>query len=505
MPILSADNISKRFGGVVALDKASFSCEQGEIHALLGGNGAGKSTMVKFLCGVLPADSGTMSLAGNAVNFSAPSDAIRHGVVPVFQELSLIPDLTVADNLYLNREPRRFGLVDRRRMRRQAEELLGSLDFPHIDPEVVVRDLPLTDRQLIEIAKAISRQPKVLILDEATSALGAREVQHLFTVLGAMREQGTAIVFISHRMDEVREYCDWATVFRDGVDVGTIDVDRTGSSEIVRMMIGRQLQDVFPAKPARPEVETPRLAVENLNVGTALDSVSFELNAGEILGLAGLEGQGQGDLLMALFGIYAGTMGVVRMNGETLKLDSPGKTMRSGTALIPEDRKTQGLILPLTVRENITLPVLPRLAKSGMVQRAAENRLTSSIISQLSIKTPSMQTVVGQLSGGNQQKVAIARWLVTGANVYLMYDPTRGIDVSTKQEIYQLMRDLAANGASILFFSTDRAEIIGLCDRALVMYEGQIVRQLSSEDISRESLLTASLGIEEASTAAAHA
>jgi ribose transport system ATP-binding protein len=501
MPVLSADKISKRFGGVVALNEASFSCEAGEIHALLGGNGAGKSTMVKILCGVLPADSGTIALNGETLTFAAPAAAISRGIVPVFQELSLLPDLSVAENLFLNREPRKLGLIDRRQMRSETEALLQRLGFPRIDPDVVVNDLPLADRQLIEIAKAISRDPNVLILDEATSALGAREVRHLFEVLQSLRERGCAIVFISHRMDEVREFCDRATVFRDGVDVGVIDVDRSESSQIVRMMIGRQLQEVFPPKPHRPPVEQPRLVVENLGWGHTLDAISFQLNAGEILGLAGLDGQGQGDLLLALFGVYAGTSGVIQMDGQRVDLRGPGSAMSGGSALIPEDRKTQGLVLPMSVRENVTLPVLPKLSRHGVVRRAVENSVTSAMVQRLSIKTPSMQTVVGRLSGGNQQKVAIGKWLVTSANVYLMYDPTRGIDVGTKQEIYQLMRQLAADGASILLFSTDSEEIIGLCDRALVMYEGRIVRELGQDALTKENLMTASLGLTEAAAA----
>jgi ribose transport system ATP-binding protein len=502
MPILQATGISKRFGGVVALDEASFACERGEIHGLLGGNGAGKSTMVKILCGVQPPDAGTIQLDGQPVRFASPSEAVQHRVIPVFQELSLIPDLTVAENLFLDREPRRFGLIDRKRMQRDTGALLESLGFPRIDPAVVIKDLPLADRQLVEIAKALSRKPKVLILDEATSALGSRDVEHLFGVLRGLEEHGTAIIFISHRMDEVREFCHRATIFRDGRDVGAVDVDRTDASEIVRLMIGRQLQEVFPPRPPRPEQEQTRLRVENLLWGMSLRDISFELHAGEILGLAGLEGQGQGDLLLALFGIYAGTSGVIQMDGTPVKLDGPGAAMSLRTALVPEDRKTQGLILPLSVRENLTLPVLPTLASGGIVNRLTENRAAASIIQQLSIKTPSMDTHVRNLSGGNQQKVAIGKWLLTEANVYLMYDPTRGIDVGTKQEIYQLMRDLVSEGASILFFSTDSAEIIGLCDRALVMYEGSIAQELRGDEITRENLLGASLGVEQTMTEA---
>lgn len=498
MPILSATSIDKRFGGVVALSDAAFSCEAGEIHALLGGNGAGKSTFVKIIAGVLPHDAGTITINGGPVSFDSPIEAAAAGIVPVFQELSLIPDLTVAENLFMGKEPRRFGLIDHRAMRQQTRELLASLSFPEIDPGVIVRDLPLAERQLIEIAKAIGRRPSVLILDEATSALGARDVERLFQVLHQLRDQGMAIVFISHRMEEVRALCDRATIFRDGTDVGTVDVDRMSSDEIVRLMIGRELRDVFPPRPPRPPTEVAVMEVQQLAWGDALRDISFTLNKGEILGLAGLEGQGQGDLLFSLFGVYAGVTGTVRLNRSPVSLTGPRAAMRNGTALIPEDRKTQGLILPLSVQENITLPVLPELSRAGVIRATAATKATRSMIERLSIKTPSSGTPIRYLSGGNQQKAAIAKWLLSDADVYLMYDPTRGIDVATKQEIYRLMRSLADDGAALLFFSTDSAEIIGLCDRALVMYEGAIARELRGEEITKENLISSSLGIDEA-------
>ncbi|MER3438489.1 MAG: sugar ABC transporter ATP-binding protein [Chloroflexota bacterium] len=494
MPILAADGIAKRFGGVVALDGASFSCEAGEIHALLGGNGAGKSTMVKVLCGVQPADAGTIMFKGRQVRFADPAAAAAAGVVPVFQELSLIPDLTVAENLFMGREPRRFGLMDRRGMARAARELFERLRFPPIDPDAIVRDLPLAERQLAEIAKAIGRNPDVLILDEATSALGAQEVERVFATLRDLRQQGMAIVFISHRMEEMRALCDRATIFRDGKDVATVNVAEVGQEEIVRLMVGRQLEEVFPPKPA-VSTAPPVLQVENLSWEQTLRTISLTLHQGEILGLAGLEGQGQGDLLLALFGVYAGVTGSVRVNNRPLHLGSPAAAMDAGLALIPEDRKTQGLILPLSVRENITLPILPRLAQSGVVRRDDERATARQMIDRLAIKTASMDTPVRYLSGGNQQKTAIAKWLTTSARIYLMYDPTRGIDVATKQEIYRLMRDLAAEGHALLFFSTDLAEIIGLCDRALVMFEGTIIRELAGGELTKEALIAASLGM----------
>jgi ribose transport system ATP-binding protein len=496
MPLLSAQGISKRFGGVVALDAADFACEAGEIHALLGGNGAGKSTLVKILCGVQPPDDGTVAIEGAPVRFSGPAQAAAAGIVPVFQELSLIPDLTVAENLLMGREPRRLGFVDGRAMHRAARDLLTSLRFPVIDPGATVRDLPLAERQLVEIATAIGRDPRVLILDEATSALGGQEVERVFHVLRELRDRGKAIVFISHRMEEVRTLCDRATIFRDGRHVATVDVDRASQHEIVRMMIGRDLEEVFPDRPPRPKIEQPALHVEHLTWGTALRDISFDLHRGEILGLAGLEGQGQGDLLFALFGVYAGLGGSVRVDGKPIRLGDPEHAMRAGIALVPEDRKTQGLVLPLSVRANVTLPTLPRLSRLGVVGRAGERRETAAMVTRLGIKTASSETPVRFLSGGNQQKTAIAKWLVTQARVYLMYDPTRGIDVATKQEIYQLMRSLADAGAAILLFSTDVAEIIGVCDRALVMYEGSVVRELGAAELTKEDLIGASLGID---------
>jgi ribose transport system ATP-binding protein len=496
MPLLSADGVSKRFGGVIALHDASFACERGEIHALLGGNGAGKSTLVKVLCGVQPLDDGEVTFKGGVVRFNNPAEAAAQGVVPVFQELSLIPDLTVAENLFIGREPRRFGLIDGRAMRRQAVELLAGLHFPRIDPSATIRDLPLAERQLVEIAKAIGRNPDVLILDEATSALGQREVDSVFNALRLLKAQGMSIIFISHRMEEVRSICDRATVFRDGQHVATVDVRTTAPNMLVQLMIGRALDEVFPDRPTEPTATDLALEVTGLGWTHTLRNVSFSIKRGEIVGLSGLEGQGQGDLLFALFGVYAGLSGEVRVNGKSLKLGSPSAAMRAGIAMVPEDRKTQGLILPLTVGENICLPNLPNLANAGIVDQRAERRETGGMIKRLAVKTQSTETQVRYLSGGNQQKVAIAKWLMIEAKTYLMYDPTRGIDVATKQEIYQLIRRLADEGNAILFFSTDLPEIIGLCDRALVMYEGSIVQELDRSLLTKEKLIAAALGFD---------
>jgi ribose transport system ATP-binding protein len=496
-PLLAATGIDKRFGGVVALHDADFACQAGEIHALLGENGAGKSTMVKVLCGVHAPDAGTIAYDGRPVVFHGPSDAVAAGIVPVFQELSLVPDLTVAENLFLRDEPRtRLGLVDRRRMNLEASSLLASLGFGGIHPAAVVRHLSLADRQLVEIAKALRRTPRVLILDEATSALNRRQVQQVFSVVRRLRDEGVAVVFISHRMDEVRDLCDRATIFRDGDDVGTVDVAQARDAEIVQMMIGRTLHEAFPPRPPRPAVEAPLLEVTALNWGDTLRDISFTVHKGEILGLSGLEGQGQGDLLFALFGVYIGVNGNVQLDRKPIRLGGPRETMAAGLALVPEDRKTQGLILPLSVEDNITLPTLPAVARSGVVVPAAVDAATEAMRDRLAIRMASPDVPVRYLSGGNQQKVAIAKWLLTDAAVYLLYDPTRGIDVGAKQEIYDLMRRLAAEGHGILFFSTDLAEIVGLCDRALVMYEGSIARELQGSALTEANLVSAAVGLD---------
>jgi ribose transport system ATP-binding protein len=503
MPLLSATTIEKRFGGVRALRQADFACEPGEIHALLGENGAGKSTMVKILCGVYAPDTGDLTLAASPITFRSPSEAVAAGIVPVFQELSLVPDLTVAENLFLGEEPRtRIGLVDSRRMNREAAALFTRLEFSEIDPRAIVRDLSLADRQLVEIAKALRRSPRVLILDEATSALNRRQVEQVFAVVRRLRQEGVSVVFISHRMDEVRALCDRATIFRDGQSVGTVDVATASDDAIVQMMIGRPLREAFPPRPPRPAQEEPLLEVRNLGWENRLRDVSFTLHKGEIVGLSGLEGQGQGDLLFALFGVYIGTAGEVLLKGKPVRLAGPRAAMDAGMALVPEDRKTQGLILPLPVDENITLATLPHVSRSGVVSNSDVLRDTTQMRDSLSIRMAGPEVPVRYLSGGNQQKVAIAKWLLTDADVYLLYDPTRGIDVGAKQEIYELMRRLTAEGHGILFFSTDLAEVVGLCDRALVMYEGGIARELRGPALTEANLVSAAVGIAEAQEAA---
>jgi ribose transport system ATP-binding protein len=496
MPLLSATGVSKRFGGVVALHAAEFACEPGEIHALLGENGAGKSTMIKVLCGVQQADVGSITYDDKPAPYNDPAGAARVGIIPVFQELSLVPDLTVAQNLFLGREPRnRLGLPDQRRMRQDAARLFAELGFENLDPNAEIHQLPLADRQLAEIAKAVSRKPRVLILDEATSALNRREVERVFTVIRQLRDRGTAIIFISHRMDEVQMLCDVATVFRDGTNVGTVKVRETPPGDIVRMMVGRNLQDIFPPPAPRQDSPRPLLEIQGLSWDTKLRDVSLTVHAGEIVGISGLEGQGQSDLLFSLFGVYVGVHGDVSLGGKRVGRSGPRASMTAGLALVPEDRKTQGLVLPMSVRDNVVMATLPRYSQMGIISPTAERQASRRMRDRLAIRTASIETPVRFLSGGNQQKVAIAKWLMTDAEVYLLSDPTRGIDVGAKREIYELMRELTGDGKGILFFSTDLSEIVGLCDRALVMYEGAVVRELSGSDLTDTNLIEAAVGL----------
>ncbi|HHH41967.1 MAG TPA: sugar ABC transporter ATP-binding protein [Chloroflexi bacterium] len=497
-PLVEARDITKRYDGVVALDQASFRCQPGSIHALVGENGAGKSTLVKILSGVVIPDAGTINVRGRPVVIDSPIVATRLGIGAVFQELSLMPDLTVAENIFITNPPRtHLGLVDRKALYRRAKQFLAELGFQDVDPDALIGELPLAQRQLVEIAKALSRDPQVLILDEGTSALTMQEVHTVFEIMERLRAQNRSVIFISHRMDEVEEIADTITIFRDGRNVASFPAGTVGREEMVQMMIGRKLEQVFPPKRALPAHEVPLLVIEDLSWGDTLRNISFRLGEGEILGLGGLEGQGQRELLLALFGVLRNVRGRIYVNGEEKQITSPAAAASAGIrlALIPEDRKTEGLILPMPVKDNITLATLHQYARFGLMMHHQERAAVDRVIEQLRIKVPSPSVTVRSLSGGNQQKVVIAKWLLTQAQIYLLYDLTRGIDVGTKHEIYQLMRALADEGAGILFFSTDLSELVGLCDRVLVLYEGRISAELSGEALSEENLVATALGM----------
>ncbi|MCU0828458.1 MAG: sugar ABC transporter ATP-binding protein [Tabrizicola sp.] len=494
-PIIELNGISKSYAGIRALDSVDFAAKRGSVHAILGENGAGKSTLIKIISGVVAPDAGEMRLNGQPVRFQNPSAATAQGVVCMFQELSLIPDLSVADNISIAAPPLRMGLIDRHAQLQRAEDLLARVRCEDVDPRMLVRDLSLSRRQMVEIAKALGRNPQVLILDEATSALTAQDVQTVYDLLGKLTAESVTTLFISHRMHEVEALCDRLSVFRNGRHIETFAKGERSDAEIVRLMIGRDVTAKYPPKPAaqaRPSV----LTAEGLEWEGALKGVSLTLGKGEILGVGGLDGQGQKELLLAFFGVLKGVKGRVEMGGRGLP-SSPitAKTGQPRIALIPEDRKTEGLMLPMSIADNLVTAAFDRITRSGVIDPVRLEAAVQDGIARLQIKVGSPQDAVRTLSGGNQQKVVIAKWLMTEPDIILMNDPTRGIDVGTKQEIFRMMRDLADGGKSILFYSSDYAELIGCADRVIVLYDGKVVRELTGEAITEEALVGASLNI----------
>jgi ribose transport system ATP-binding protein len=498
-PIFRAEGVSKRYGGVRALEKAELIVNSGRIHAILGENGAGKSTLIKVIAGVVSPDEGRMVLDEREVTFATPAAANAAGIACIFQELSLIPDLSVADNIAISHPPTQYGMIDRRRQRQLAEEALARAGADDIHPSALVKDLPLSRRQMVEIAKALARKPRILILDEATSALTAADVTRVFAVLKRLRSEGLALLYISHRMHEIAELADECTVFRNGKNVATYKAGTKTDNEVVELMIGREYSHVFPPKStivARDS--TPVLETRRLSWTDRLKDISMTVRAGEVVGLGGLDGQGQRELLLALFGVLRGCVGEILVDGKPTAIRSPSAARDEdiGMALIPEDRKTEGLMLPMTVRDNLSFAALDRVSKGGVIDRAAEEKLIDEMIKLLAIKTGGIDLPVGSLSGGNQQKVVIAKWLMRGPRIILLNDPTRGIDVGTKQEMYQLLRKLADGGAAIVFYSTDYDELIGCCDRVLVLYDGAVRRELAGTEITERALIASALNIQ---------
>jgi ribose transport system ATP-binding protein len=498
-PHVQLTGVSKHFAGIRALDGVDFACRRGTIHAVLGENGAGKSTLIKIISGVLRPDTGEMRLAGRAVAFANPSEAARAGIVCIFQELSLIPDLTVADNISLSDPPKRLGLIDRPAQRRRAEALLARIKCEDINPRALVRDLSLSRRQMVEIAKAIGRDPSVPILDEATSALTSRDVETVYALLRDLRDQGTASIFISHRMHEVDALCDTLSVFRNGRHIETFAKGARSGREIVRLMIGRDVEAQFPPKPDRPR-PAPLLHARGLAWENRLKGVDISVGRGEIVGLGGLDGQGQKELLLALFGVLRGVDGEVTLGTARGLPTSPAaaKSGKARIALVPEDRKTEGLMLARPIADNLLAASYAQVSRGPFIDEPRARAAIDEGLKKLQIKIGRPEDPVATLSGGNQQKVVIAKWLMVHPDLILLNDPTRGIDVGTKQELYRLMRALADEGKAILFYSTDYAELIGCCDRVSVMYDGAVLTELEGDAITEEALVAASLNLETA-------
>ncbi len=499
MELLHASDVSKRYGGIVALNRVHFAARAGEVHAVLGENGAGKSTLIQILSGAVPADEGAIMLRGTAFRPANPRQAERAGIAAVFQELSLVPDLTVAENIWFRRETlTRLGTIARRHLRDRTRALLDALDLSAIPAERLVRHLSVAERQLVEIAKALSGDPAILILDEATSALPPREVDWLLHLARRRARAGGLVLFISHRMAEVRRVADRLTVLRNGETVGTRPTADLGDDEIVTMMLGRRLDRLYPERRA---TRTARVALRarGLAVGRRLRGVDLELHEGEVLGVAGLQGHGQRELFLALFGaMRAG--GAIEVWGREVVIRDPRHALSDeiGIALLPEDRRLQGLLLSKSVRENLVLPIVPRLVRRCFLSLRREAALVAGAIQRLQIKVDTPEQPAGTLSGGNQQKVIVAKLLLTSARILLFYDPTRGVDVGTKAEIFRLMRELAAQGYAILFYSTDLPELVHVADRVAVMSYGRIAAVLDGEGLDEERILHATLAEQQA-------
>lgn len=497
-PLLELKGVSKRYGGIAALTGVDFKAYAGEIHAVLGENGAGKSTLIKIASGVTDASDGEVLVNGQAHRFRSPTEAMQAGVVCVFQELSLLPDMTVADNLSMVAPPTRGGMIDAKAQRARAVELLKRVGCEDVHPLELVKNLPLSRRQMVEIAKALAKKPKLLILDEATSALTAADVERIYQIIRDLRAEGVGILYVSHRMHEIEALADVATVFRNGRRIETFAKGERTVHEIIQMMIGREVTHHYPPKPGYQPDRPPAITVSNLNWGRELTDVSFTAGKGEIVGLGGLDGQGQRELLLAMFGVLRGVEGTVTIDGEALQLSGPRPAMNAKlpVALIPEDRKVEGLMLPMSVRDNLTLASLQQLRSGLGIDTKREGEAVKAMVERLQIKTPDVNAPVATLSGGNQQKVVLAKWLMTEPGIILLNDPTRGIDVGTKQEIYRLLRSLANEGRTIIFYSTDYAELIGCCDKVLILYGGRITRELKGEECTEHNLVASALNVD---------
>jgi ribose transport system ATP-binding protein len=496
---LTMQGVAKRFGATQALDGVSFEIGAGEIHALLGENGAGKSTLVKILSGLTRPDSGTISVFDAPVHLAGARNAHVLGLRTAFQEISLVPDLTIADNLLLPEAPTHFGFVlDRRQAAQWVDGVLTRLELSDLDPRMDVRDCALPIRQKLEIARAIAREPKILLLDEPTSALSARDVEWLGRRIAELRARGTTVVLITHRTPEVRRFCDRLTILRNGRHVGSFAVPDISDEEVVRLVIGRSLAAVFPKRQSAPldRHATPALSVRNMRIKGQLDDVSLDLWPGEILGVAGLQGMGQNELFHALFGLSPTDGGSIEVRGEPVDLGSPRDAIdaRIGISLVPEDRKTEALALKLNGRENVSLPVIDRFARFGWLDLERERRAVDRILERVQVHPRALYRACSTFSGGNQQKMAIAKWLMAESRILLLFDPTRGVDIGTKHEIYLLMREFADAGGAILFYSTDVLEIVNLCDRVAVMYSGRKNAELSGDEIAEETIMRIALG-----------
>ncbi len=492
-PLLSVHRVCKSFPGVRALHEVDLTLHKGEVLAVIGENGAGKSTLMKILAGVRLPEKGETRIDGRPIVIDSVQTALAHGIALIHQELNLSGNLEVGANILLGREPRRFGLIDKQRIREESQRVLSLVGLD-ISPVTLAGSLSIGRQQLVEIAKALSTNARVIIMDEPTSSLSSGESERLFDVIRDLRQRGVSIIYISHRLGEVKKLADRVCVLRDGENAGELDRKDVTHDAMVRLMVGRDVSQFYARQPHKPG--SPSLEVAGLRTSAyPQEELSFRVRAGEIVGVAGLVGAGRTEMLRTLFGVDPMIAGTVKVGGQPIALHSPRDAINAGLALVPEDRKAEGLIIEMPVRPNVSLASLRRHRQLGIFRNAAAERSdTAAMIEMLNIKTPSAEQIVRFLSGGNQQKVVLGKWLTMSPRVLLLDEPTRGIDVGAKQEIYALMETLAERGVAVLFVSSEMEEILGMADRALVMHEGRITGELSREQLSEEAVMHLATG-----------
>jgi len=491
--ILTLKNITKKFTGTLALSEVDFDLFLGEIHALVGENGAGKSTLIKIITGIHQPDTGEIVLKSETVSFHDARASYDHGIAAIYQEASLFEDLSIAENIYMgHQEVRPFTRsIKWGAMYNKAHDLIKSLEV-NLDPRALVKSLSIAEKQLVEIIKALSADAKILIMDEPTASLTREEIDYLFKIARKLRSEGTGIIFISHRLEEVFEIADRVTVIRDGKIVGTIDKDHLNVDELVKMMVGRSLQTLYSKEDV--QIGGPVLKVDCLSRAGEFNKVSFELKRGEILGFAGLVGAGRTEVARTIFGVEKPEGGKIYIEGREVKIENPRQALELGIAYLSESRGEFGLVLPLDITQNITAPILKRFARFGWINRQKERETAQKFYDLLDIRASGLEQKVESLSGGNQQKVSIAKWLAANANILILDEPTKGIDVATKAAVHRLMSEIAKTGKAILMISSEIPEIIGMSDRILVMHEGVLVREITRSEATQEKVLAAALG-----------
>lgn len=492
---LKMSGITKRFPGVLALDHVSLRVKKGEVHALLGENGAGKSTLMKILSGAYVKDEGEIELFSQKVELGNPSVSKKLGIGIIYQELNLVPTLTVAENIFIGRYPRKNKIkINWKSMYEQSEQILRDLEVD-VHATDITGKLGIAQQQMIEIAKAISLDAKIIIMDEPTAPLTDRETRKLFGIVDKLKSQGISVIYISHRLEEVKEICDRATVMRDGQTITEISVAETSIDQIIRYMVGRELTDQYPQ--IKKEIGDVVFEVKNLTIPGKVKDISFQIRAGEVLGIAGLVGAGRTETARGIFGLDTISSGQVFVDGKERVIRKPGDAIAAGIGFVTEDRKDQGLVLCLSVGENITLASLDDIEKAGVLQLGKEEKIIQSYIDKMNIKTPSAKQRVENLSGGNQQKVVLAKWMLSNCKVLIFDEPTRGIDVGAKVEVYNIINALAKAGKAVMMISSEIAEVIGVSDRVMVMARGKKQGELSNEDVNQEKIMTLAIGMED--------